>query len=402
MANFPRVQSLDYATEMLYGKPIQSRVVVPDFQFQYSPDFEHYKPCGYDFRKIKIFENEYVMLRPELAAAIWESLKMKYRYVLAAAHDWHGERALTPLPQNIPEAKIRELHMIAPPVPDADELTINFFAFATDMITLRVWIERWQQMSHQLSAWIAKAKERTIALGVTSWVWPEEPCAPTPYAERPEWDLDKQANPEEWTTGEALGFTTRDKIKRSSRELINYARTRRGDQTYSSEGHRALGLQARIERRHKRPRDTSPDDYQLDHDIASENLRSNSSQSSPHHSKLSADPSELQLIKWQPPISQTFANLCAANALLKLKTSLQPPSQPAPQPTNDLPHLEVKSINSRPSSAASSMMYEPGPTPEPSPAPNPAPNGSGVSGNTETDGQASGHGTVDDPIDVED
>ena len=43
-------------------------------------------------------------------------------------------------------------------------------------------IEEWQDTSHQLSAWICKAKENSSLYPDNSWVWPNSPAFPPSYS----------------------------------------------------------------------------------------------------------------------------------------------------------------------------------------------------------------------------
>ena len=94
---------------------------------------------------------------------------MKCCYILAATAGWKRDMAPKPFPVIIPAQKYEEINMISAPFPPATYLTYNFLKIPEKKATIKSWIEKWQQTTHQLSAWIAKAKENMTHSKKTSW-----------------------------------------------------------------------------------------------------------------------------------------------------------------------------------------------------------------------------------------
>lgn len=176
MASFPEISALDFS---LVSNPdgdslIQSPVQFPDFEFQHTSNFDYYKPCSLDFYFLDSPINRYAVLRSDLASCYWESLKMKCRYILAAATGWDSESNRA-LPTAVPEAKLLEIGMTAPPFPLIHQLTYNFLLLPERPEKIHEWIRLWQANSLQLAAWIAQAKVQSKKLPSCSWVWPVAP-----------------------------------------------------------------------------------------------------------------------------------------------------------------------------------------------------------------------------------
>ena len=180
MANFPEISALDFSLTGAGDAIIQAPVETPSFEFQYSSNFDFYKPCASDFYFLDVPTNRYAVLRSDLASCYWESLKMKCRYILAAATGLNSGAASSPLPATIPEAKLLEIDMIPPPFPPLHQLTYNFLLLPESPEKIREWIKLWQKNSHQLAAWIAQAKVQTAQLPSSTWTWPTAPHLPYP------------------------------------------------------------------------------------------------------------------------------------------------------------------------------------------------------------------------------
>ncbi|KAF8489737.1 hypothetical protein JB92DRAFT_3129285 [Gautieria morchelliformis] len=180
MSSFPEISSSDFSLRCIDGKLIQGPVDAPEFQFQFTSNFDFYHPCSIDFIWLDPPINLHATLRSDLASCYWETLKMKCRYILAAAHEWKGDFDKGPLPQYIPNSLLSEIGMIHPPFPPLDQLTYNFFLLPEDPAEIRRHVKIWQENSRQLSAWIEKAKERSAKVPGCSWSWPTSPFTPFP------------------------------------------------------------------------------------------------------------------------------------------------------------------------------------------------------------------------------
>jgi hypothetical protein len=209
MATFSPVTSLDYAKDRTDSLRPQVNVELGEFEHQYTSDFDHYRICMHDLNMVETVGGRTYFIRLELAASVWESVRMKSRYILAAAHNWHGDINTEPLPTELPKDKCDELSMVVPPIPAERHLRFNFLTMNSTPEILKCRVEHWQQIGHQLTAWIDKAKERTDRIEYTTWHWPEEPSEPVPYGERTNWTLDDQEDPHEWTVYEVCGWATR-------------------------------------------------------------------------------------------------------------------------------------------------------------------------------------------------
>ena len=172
MAHFPKVTGSDFRLQFVHGRLVQGPIEPPEFEFQHSSNFNFYKPNDFDFVHLD-GTDQYVLLRPDLACAFWETLKMKGRYILAAANNWTGDDPLKPLPMTVPPQKLEEIHMIYPPFPPLYQLTYNFFMLLEKKDVICSCITAWQENSWQLATWICKAKYNTIRYCSKSWKWPE-------------------------------------------------------------------------------------------------------------------------------------------------------------------------------------------------------------------------------------
>ena len=177
MATFPNITSLEFNLHRYNDHIIQNAVYPPEFGFQFTANFDYYTPSPFDFKFLDAPDNNFAVMRSTLAGAIWETLKMKGRYILAAAHGWDPDTATDPLPISLPEEKLKEIDMISPPFPSVYQLTYNFFEFPAPMKTILEWVESWQERSRRLSAWICKAKLKSTQHPDCSWKWPATPLS---------------------------------------------------------------------------------------------------------------------------------------------------------------------------------------------------------------------------------
>ena len=153
---------------------IQGLVPALSYPFQFTPNFDFYKPTLHNFYQVDP-SSPYVVLHTELAAALWESLKMKGCYILATANGWKGDSNSPPLPVTILPGKLDEIDMIHPLFPPTPQLTYNFIELLETKEVILQRIEDWQENSRQLTAWISRAKLNSLDNPGHSWLWPAPP-----------------------------------------------------------------------------------------------------------------------------------------------------------------------------------------------------------------------------------
>ena len=176
MATFPEISFLDFSVRKGLHSTTQEPVSIPFHEFQFTSQFDFYRPCKSDLVYLTPSSSDYVVLRNELAVSIWESLKMKTRYILAAAHRWNGDTAVIPLPTSLPDAKLREIKMIRPALPFLHPLTFNPLLCPGPPTAVFSRVAIWQERSRMLSAWISKARLNSSLVTNCSWRWPVSPC----------------------------------------------------------------------------------------------------------------------------------------------------------------------------------------------------------------------------------
>ena len=256
MANFPEISFLDFSVRKGLHSITQEPVSIPFHEFQFTSHFDFYRPCKADLIYLTPPSGEYAVLRHDLAISIWESLKMKTKYILAAAHRWNGDTATSPLPTELSESKLNEIHMIRPALPFLHPLSFNPLLCPGPPASVFSRVAIWQERSRMLSAWIGKARLNSYLVPNCSWRWP---TSPMPYR-----DLDRHSS----STDLSSATTERDSL--FSEEPVS-----------PSHAIRAYRAQA-SSRSPKRPRNSSPSDPQRDGD----------------------DASKKQLVLWRPSISQ--------------------------------------------------------------------------------------------------
>lgn len=180
MATFPTITALNYSVRQGPCSLIQEPVLVPRFPFQFSSNFDFYPLGKQDFDYLDPPSNHFAVVRPDIAACLWETLKMKVRYILAAAHNGNCEAASDLLITFISSAKLKEIDMLPPPFPPAHQLTSNPFLRPGHLISVDAWVSSWQTTSRSLAAWIAKAQENSTRVSNCSWIWPSSPHSITP------------------------------------------------------------------------------------------------------------------------------------------------------------------------------------------------------------------------------
>jgi len=314
MATFPEISTLDFTVRYDNRHLVQGPVGSLDFPFQHSANFDHYRPRKFDFIYLDSPTNEYAVLRSDLASCYWETLKMKGRYILSAANDWNSESALEPLPVTIPEDKLKEIGMVHPPFPPIHQLTYNFLLLPERPITIRGWIEMWQENSRQLSTWICKAKVKSDQLPMSSWNWPPPP------------DYSCTSSSDKESDNESAGYESNSSIFDTT---LN--------ETPELPRRVAQAFRAETERNNlKRGREFSPED----------NLRDGS------------DSNKKQLILWQPSIAQLLE---MHHSMINDEISLGPFTYSTAVPTvNSIPHQasgQATSLGIKPSSQVLKSEY---------------------------------------------
>ena len=256
MATFPEITSLDYVVRKQLDSIIQEPVSAPFHEFQYTSQFDFYRPCKSDLVYLGPPSTDYVTLRGDLAISIWESLRMKVRYILAAAYRWNGDTATRPLPTYLTDAKLNEIHMLRPALPFLHPLTFNPLLSPGPPAAVFSRVAMWQGRSRMLSAWIGKARLNSNLVPNCSWRWPVSPSPDHGF------DDDSGSISLSSTTTECDSLFHEDPVPQS-RAIRAY-------------GSRASILPS------KRSRDASPADPQRDGD----------------------DPSKKQMVLWRPSIRQ--------------------------------------------------------------------------------------------------
>lgn len=175
---FSPITSRDFSLHEEHDTLVQNPVVVPYHEFQHSSDFDHYRPCKFDYFHLDAPANTLSVLRSDLANSIWESLKMKQHYILAAANEWNGDTATSPLPSTIPEDKLREINMVPPVFPTLHQFLFNPFLITGHPDIINAMIAAWQEHSCRLATWISKAKLNSSNMPNCSWTWPSPPSTP--------------------------------------------------------------------------------------------------------------------------------------------------------------------------------------------------------------------------------
>ena len=175
MATFPAISDRDYSIRQGPYSLEQEPIPVPRFEFQFSSNFDFYPIGKQDFAHLDPPYNLFATIRPDIASCLWETLKMKVRYILAAAHNGNCDAASDLLSTFISSVKLKEINMLPPPFPPAHQLTSNPFLRPGHPAIVDTWVSSWQSNSRMLAAWIAKAQENSIRTTNCTWVWPATP-----------------------------------------------------------------------------------------------------------------------------------------------------------------------------------------------------------------------------------
>ena len=175
MATYPEISAVDFSVRIENGQPVQNQVYVPKYAHQYTSNFDQYKPADEDLIPYEGIGPQRYTLRRSLANCYWETVHMKIKYILAAAHNWNSQTATGPLPTTLSKSKLAELGMPPPLFPHTEFLTINFFLAPEKPEIICGWVDTWQAQSLNLSAWIAQARLNSINTLDSTWVWPPSP-----------------------------------------------------------------------------------------------------------------------------------------------------------------------------------------------------------------------------------
>ncbi|KAF8508110.1 hypothetical protein JB92DRAFT_3121199 [Gautieria morchelliformis] len=177
MSTFPKISSIDFHTILLKNRLVQGPVPAPSYPFQFTADFDYYKPNKFDFCFLNPPHEGMAVMQNDLASTCWEALKMKTRYIMAAAHGWKGDLEEHPLPTTIPTEKLLEIRMIHPPFPPFQQLSHNFLLLPEMPEVICKRLAMWQNNSRQLAAWICKAKLQSASTPNCSWTWSTSPSS---------------------------------------------------------------------------------------------------------------------------------------------------------------------------------------------------------------------------------
>ena len=172
MAAFPEITAHNYSVRRGLHSLYQDPILTPRYPFQYTSHFEFYPLGSRDFIYLDPPSHHFATLRSDLAVCLWESLKMKARYILAAARNGDCDSVFDLLVTFIPKAKLQEIDMLPPPFPPAYQLTSNPFLRPGHPAVIETWVSSWQTSSRMLTAWIAKAQANSARVSNCSWSWP--------------------------------------------------------------------------------------------------------------------------------------------------------------------------------------------------------------------------------------
>ena len=175
MATFPIISERDYSVRPGPYSLEQEPIPMPRFEFQFSSNFDFYPVGKQDYAYLDPPYNLFATIRPDVASCLWETLKMKVRYILAAARDGNCDAALDPLSTFISSAKLKEINMVPPSFPPAHQLSSNPFLRPGHPAIVDSWVTTWQMNSRMLAAWIAKAQDNSTRVADCTWVWPATP-----------------------------------------------------------------------------------------------------------------------------------------------------------------------------------------------------------------------------------
>ena len=172
MAAFPEITARNYSVRRGLHTLYQEPILTPRYPFQYTSHFEFYPLGSRDFVYLDPPSHHFATLRSDLAVCLWESLKMKVRYILAAARNGDCNSVFDLLVTFVPKAKLQEIDMLPPPFPPADQLTSNPFLRPGHPAVIETRVSSWQTSSRMLTAWIAKAQANSARIPNCSWSWP--------------------------------------------------------------------------------------------------------------------------------------------------------------------------------------------------------------------------------------
>ena len=141
MAHYPEISAIDFSLRVENGRVFQNLVHVPNYAYQHTGNFDHYQLSSHDFVPCEGPGPARFVLRKGLAYSLWETVQMKVKYILAAAHNWNGQENTNPLPTTLHANKITEIGMPPPPFPDPMLLSANLFLADEDPEVIRYWVK---------------------------------------------------------------------------------------------------------------------------------------------------------------------------------------------------------------------------------------------------------------------
>ena len=297
MATFPVITARDYAVRKGPYSLEQEPIPVPRFEFQFTSNFDFYPLSKQDFVYLDPPYNHFASIRPDIASCLWESLKMKVRFILCAARYGNCDAATDLLTTFISNAKLKEIDMLHPPFPPAHQLTSNPFLRPGHPAVVETWVSSWQTSSRMLMAWIAKARVNSARVSNSSWCWPTSPHSLT-------------------STIDSVSDVESTDVDSTATELNSTSET-------GPDPPLARSFHAQVKPTPlKRVRDTSPFDSTRDGD----------------------DPSKRQLVLWRPTISQLLEtqHALATGEVPSGSSISSTPSAPPSTPSSTLdPQIRV-------------------------------------------------------------
>ena len=175
MATFPVISERDYSVRPGPYLLKQEPIPLPRFEFQFSSNFDFYPVGKQDYTYLDPPYNLFATIHPDIASCLWETLKMKVRYILTAAHNGNGDATSDLLSTFISSTKLKEIGMVPPSFPPTHQLASNPFLHPGHPTVVDSWVTMWQTNSRMLAAWIAKAQVNSSRVADCTWVWPSTP-----------------------------------------------------------------------------------------------------------------------------------------------------------------------------------------------------------------------------------
>jgi hypothetical protein len=206
MATAVRITYLDYQHVPGVYPPIQQNVPL---QRTHSPinDWAHFHPYLVDCVFSKLPNGGHVFaLKAEVANGIWSAYLIEIRYIVTAAVPAAGHSLHT---LEIPRAALAYLGLTHPFQFEATELMKNPLTSLMPKELLDDLVCIIQQRTLNMRAWSAMAKyvlNRHRSGPQNWWAFPEDVPLNTPFIARPDWFLEDQLFPDDWSILQSWGF----------------------------------------------------------------------------------------------------------------------------------------------------------------------------------------------------